>query len=68
MYLNRLSEIASKDVVKNTNTNKLNTKILNLGNKILGVSTVIQKSQYNTDKQILETKWRYDKKYPTLVL
>ena len=56
MYLNRLSEIASKDVVKNTNTNKLNTKILNLGNKILGVSTVIQKSQYNTDKQILETK------------
>ena len=68
MYLNRLSEIASKDVVKNTNTNKLNTKILNLGNKILGVSTVIQKSQYNTDKQILETKWRYDKKHPTLVL
>ena len=68
MYLNRLSDVASKDVVKNTNTNKLNTKILNLGNKILGVSTVIQKSQYNTDKQILETKWRYDKKHPTLVL
>ena len=68
MYLNRLSDVASKDVVKNTNTNKLNTKILNLGNKILGVSTVIQKSQYNTDKQILETKWRYDKKHLTLVL
>ena len=40
--LKQLSDVVSKNVVKNTNLNKLNMKINNLGNKIPDASTLIQ--------------------------
>ena len=46
----------SKEVVKNTKFNKLNTKVNSLENKIPDRSTLIHINQYNTDKQSLEKK------------
>ena len=46
----------SKEVLKNTKFNKLNTKVNNLVNKIPGATTLIYINQYNTDKQSLEKK------------
>ena len=46
----------SKEVIKNTKFNKLNTKVNNLVNKIPGATTLIYINQYNTDKQSLEKK------------
>ena len=55
----------SKEVVKNTKCNKLNTKVNNLERKILDATTWIQIYQYNTDKQYLEEKiGDVDKKIP----
>ena len=49
--LEKLSDLVSREFVKKTAYNKLNTKVNNLDNKIPDTSTLIQKSQYNTDKQ-----------------
>ena len=43
--LKKLSDVVSKEVVKNTKFNKLNTKVNNLENKILDGSTIIQTYQ-----------------------
>ena len=54
--LKKLSDIVSKEVVKNTKFNKLNTKVNNLENKVPDKTTLIQINQNNTDKQSLEKK------------
>ena len=66
--LNKLSDAASKEVVKNTKFNKLNTKVNKLKQKIFYANTSIHTNQYNTDKQILENKIEdTEKKFQTLV-
>ena len=55
--LKKLSDIVSKEVIKSTKFNKLNTKVNNLENKIPDASTLIQTNQYNTDKQSLGKKY-----------
>ena len=54
--LNKLSALVSKEVVKKTKFNKLNTKINNLELKIPGTTRLIPINQYNTDTQNLEKK------------
>ena len=49
----------SKEVVRKTVYNKLNTKVNNLENKIPGANILIHISQYNTNKQSLEEKTKY---------
>ena len=67
--LKKLSDVVSKEVVKSTKFNKLNTKVNNLEKKIPDAPTLIQANQYNTDKQNLEKKnGDFDKKYLTLVI
>ena len=48
--LKKLNDEVSKEVVKNTKFNKLNTRVNNIENEIPGASTLIQTNQYNTDK------------------
>ena len=48
--LKKLRDVASKEVVKNTVYSKLNTKVINLKNKIPDAFTLIQTNQYNPDK------------------
>ena len=63
VYFKKLSDILSKEVVKKTVCNKLNTKVNNLENKIPGATTMIHINQYNTDRQNLEKKiWYVNKK------
>ena len=56
VYLNKLSDVTSKEVVKNTKFNKLNTKINDLENAFPHAFTLIQANQYKTDKQIWRKK------------
>ena len=56
VYLNKLSDVTSKEVVKNTKFNKLNTKINDLENAVPHAFTIIQANQYKTDKQIWRKK------------
>ena len=56
LNLNKLSALVSKEVVKKTKFNKLNTKVNNLELKIPGTTTLIPINQYNTDTQNLEKK------------
>ena len=52
--LKKLSDVVDKQqVVKNTNFNRLQTKVYNLRNKIPDVTTLIPINQYNVDKQNL---------------
>ena len=67
-YMNKLEDVANKEVAKNTQFNKLNTKVNNLDKTTPGVNPLIHIDQYKTDYQI----WRKQvemliKKYPTLV-
>ena len=56
--LKKLS-VVSKETVKKTVYNKLNTKVNNLENKIPDATTLIHISQYYTYKQSLKKKkWR----------
>ena len=59
IYLKKLSDAVSKEVLKKTVYNKLN----NLENKIPDATTLIHINQYNTDKQS-----DVDKKKLTLVV
>ena len=58
--LEKLIDLLSKKVLKNTKFNPLNMKVNNLEKKIPDASTLIQINQYNIDKQSLEKKnWSY---------
>ena len=46
----------SKEVAKNTKSNKLNKKVNNLEKKIPDVSTLAHTSRYKADEQNLEKK------------
>ena len=48
--LKKLNDEVSKEVVKNTKFNELNTRVNNIENEIPGASTLIQTNQYNADK------------------
>ena len=48
--LKKLNDEVSKEVVKNTKFNELNTRVNNIENESPGASTLIQTNQYNTDK------------------
>ena len=50
----KLSYVVSEKFVKKTVCNKLNAKVHNLETKIPDMSILIQRNQYNTDKQNLE--------------
>ena len=52
----KLSDLVSKELVKNTNLDKLNIKVNNLENKTPNPTTLVHINQYNTDKQSLEKK------------
>ena len=56
VYLNKLSDVTSKEVVKNAKFNKLNTKINDLENALPHAFTLIQANQYKTNKQIWRKK------------
>ena len=56
--LKKLSDVVNNEVVKNTKSNTLKTKINNLEKKTPDATTLIHISQYNTDKQNLEKNWR----------
>ena len=56
MNFKKLNNIVTKELVKKTVYNKLNTKINYLENKISDVSTLFQSNQYNVCKQNLEKK------------
>ena len=61
--LEKLSNAVSKEVVKKTVYNNLNTKVNNLENKIHDATTLIHRNQYNTDKQNFDKKnGDFDKK------
>ena len=47
--LRKLSDVVSKEVVKNTKFSTLNTKVNNLKRKILEATPLIHINQYNTD-------------------
>ena len=51
MNLKKLSDVVSKETVKKTVHNKLNTKVNRSRKKIPDASTLFQTNQYNTDKQ-----------------
>ena len=63
--LEKLIELLSKKVLKNTKFNPLNMKVNNLEKKIPDASTLIQINQYNIDKKSLEkTIGHIDNKIP----
>ena len=47
--LRKLSDVVSKEVVKNTKFSTLNTKVNNLERKIPEATSLIHINQYNTD-------------------
>ena len=47
--LRKLSDVVSKEVVKNTKFSTLNTKVNNLKRKIPEATSLIHINQYNTD-------------------
>ena len=47
--LRKLSDVVSKEVVKNTKSSTLNTKVNNLKRKIPEATSLIHINQYNTD-------------------
>ena len=62
--LKNLSNVVSKDIVKNTKFNKLITKVRNLGNNIPNASVLLQKNQYTTDKELGEKRGDGENKLP----
>ena len=57
----------SKEVVKKTEYNKVNTKVNNLENKNTDMCTLIWTNQYNADKQNLEKQiGEVEKKIPDI--
>ena len=54
--LKKLSDVVSKEVVKNVKFNRLNAKVNSLKQQIPDATTLIYVNQYNTDKQNLEKK------------
>ena len=54
--LEELSDVVSKEVVKNSKFNKLNSKVNKLANNIPDAIILISINQQNTDKQSLEKK------------
>ena len=54
--LKKLSDIVSKEVVRNPRFNKLNMKVNSLEKKIPDPTTLIHINQYNTYKESLEKK------------
>ena len=54
--LKKLSDVVSKEVVKNVKFNRLNAKVNSLKHQIRDATTLIYVNQYNTDKQNLEKK------------
>ena len=54
--LEELSDVVSKEVVKNSKCNKLNSKVNKLANNIPDAIILISINQQNTDKQSLEKK------------
>ena len=55
--LKKLSNVVDNEVVENTESNTLKTKVNNLDKKIPDATTLIDINQYNTNKQKLEKKW-----------
>ena len=51
VYLKKLSDAVSKNIVKKTKCKKLNLKVNNLANEIPDTSTSIHINQYNVDEQ-----------------
>ena len=67
--LKKLSDVVKNGVGKNTNFNTPNIKVNNFEKKIPDATNLIDINQYNTDKQILETKIEdVDKKYQIRVV
>ena len=62
MDLKKISDAVSKEVVKNTKFNKVNTKVNNLENKIPDATTLIHINHYNTDKGLEKKIEAVDKK------
>ena len=63
--LKKLSDAVDNEVLKNTKSNTLKTKVSNLEKKILDPATLIHINQYNTNQQNLEEKvGDVDKKIP----
>ena len=56
--MKKINDLVSKEVVKKSVYNTRNTKLNNLEKKIPDTFNLIQRNQYNTDKQNLEKKWR----------
>ena len=57
--LKNLSDVVANEVVKNTNSTHLKTKVNSLEKKISDATTLFHINQYNTDQQNLEKKnWR----------
>ena len=54
--LKKLSDAVGNEVVKNTKSNTLKTKVNNFEKKIPDATTFIYINQYNTDKQNLDKK------------
>ena len=54
--LKRLSDVLDKQVVKNKNISRLNTKVNSLEKEIPDLNTLFQINQYNIDKQNLQKK------------
>ena len=52
----KISNVADNEVVKNTNFNTLKTKVNNLDKKVLDTINLIHINQYSTDNQNLETR------------
>ena len=50
--LKKLSNVVSKEVVKNRKFNKLNRKVNSLEDKISDAITIFHINQYNTDKKM----------------
>ena len=54
--MEKLGHLVDNEVVKNTKSNTLKTKVNNLDKKISDATTLIDINQYNTDKQNIEKK------------
>ena len=66
--LKELRDVVSKEVVKKSKFNKLNSKVNKLENNIPDATILIPINQLNTDKQSLKKAvGSIDKKYVTLV-
>ena len=69
--LKKISNVVSKEAVKNAQFDTLNTKVNNLEKKILVAITLVHINQYNT-AQIFKVRRKniddIDKKYLTLVV